>query len=201
MSNDWFPYSKMRKGSLQQLEQYRIPLTSASFQFWTQNHRNLSRSFFAATDIFRTITYWSQRLILFPPAIRFFIPLFTVLNTYQGDEFNEITKHMKDTTRSLLRHLDTSQSAQQKLNQLKLNKHESVGQIESQLQQLVRMLFDRLKVSVEEERSRQDHLSLIICREQKVGALSINHLCMLTVIDVDRSVHPLWKLLTTQKRQ
>ena len=75
---------------------------------------------------------------------------------------------LRTSTRSLTRHFQQNQSALNKLRYLKSTKTQTVAQFEHLLQEIKNLTFERLKTTVEEEKMKQDQLSVIIAKEQKV---------------------------------
>jgi hypothetical protein len=55
-----------------------------------------------------------------------------------------------------------------KLRYLKSTRAQTVVQFEHLLQEIKMLIFERLKATVEEEKAKQDQLSVIIAKEQKV---------------------------------
>jgi hypothetical protein len=59
-------------------------------------------------------------------------------------------------------------NASTKLRYLKYTRVQTVAQFEHLLQEIKMLIFERLKATVEEEKAKQDQLSVIIAKEQKV---------------------------------
>ena len=56
-----------------------------------------------------------------------------------------------------------------KLKYLKSTKVQAMSQFEHLLQEIKMLIFARLKTTVEEEKEKQDQLSITIAKEQKVS--------------------------------
>jgi hypothetical protein len=78
------------------------------------------------------------------------------------------------STRSLVRYFSMNPNTSAKLRYLKSTKVQTVVQFEHLLQEIKMLTFERLKTTVEEEKSKQDQLSVIIAKEQKVSPCSLN---------------------------
>ena len=78
---------------------------------------------------------------------------------------------MRNSTRSLSRHFSVNPTASTKLKYLKSTRVQTVAQFEHLLQEIKMLIFERLKTTVEEEQAKQDQLSGIIAKEQKVNFL------------------------------
>lgn len=84
-------------------------------------------------------------------------------------EMKEYTKQLKLTTREITRLLSLSSSELTKLKYLKVSKGAMILQFEGLIQEVKTLVYERLKTTVEEERARQDQLSLLIARERKTS--------------------------------
>ncbi|KAI8927053.1 hypothetical protein BC831DRAFT_453715 [Entophlyctis helioformis] len=84
-------------------------------------------------------------------------------------ELREMAKGIRTSTRSLTRHFIHNSSALAKLRYLKSTKSPVVAQFEHLLQEIKMLVYGRLKTTVEEEKAKQDQLSIIIAKEQKTS--------------------------------
>ena len=78
------------------------------------------------------------------------------------------------STRTLARYFSINPNTSTKLRYLKSTKVQTVVQFEHLLQEIKMLTFERLKTTVEEEKTKQDQLSVIIAKEQKVKLLFLN---------------------------
>ena len=83
-------------------------------------------------------------------------------------EIKDTSKMLRASTRSLTRHFVQAPAALNKLKYLKSTKIPTVAQFEHFLQEIKLLMFERLKTTVEEEKAKQEQLSVIIAKEQKV---------------------------------
>ncbi|KAI8800637.1 hypothetical protein BJ742DRAFT_840660 [Cladochytrium replicatum] len=86
-----------------------------------------------------------------------------------GNELKEIISQLRSSTRSLYRHFSQNPTALNKLRYLKSTKPPAVAHFEQLLNEVRLLVYDRLKTSVEEEKAKQDQLSVIIAKEQKTS--------------------------------
>ena len=84
----------------------------------------------------------------------------------------EASRAIKSATRSLARNFVQNSSILSKLRYLKSTKTPAIGQFEHLLQEIKIIVYEHLKTSVEEEKTNQDQLALIIAKEQKVGRVN-----------------------------
>ncbi|KAJ3129957.1 hypothetical protein HK098_007223 [Nowakowskiella sp. JEL0407] len=87
----------------------------------------------------------------------------------QNTELKEIIRQLKASTRTLYRNFVQNPTAMSKLRYLKSTKLPVVAQFEQLLQEMKILVYERLKTTVEEEKAKQDQLSIIIAKEQKTS--------------------------------
>ncbi|KAJ3108270.1 hypothetical protein HDU97_001804 [Phlyctochytrium planicorne] len=84
-------------------------------------------------------------------------------------EIKELTKVLKTSTRNLTRHILQTPGTTSKLRYLKFTKSPGITNFEALIQEIKILVYERLKTTVEEEKARQDQLSIIIAKEQKTS--------------------------------
>ncbi|KAJ3333542.1 hypothetical protein HDU76_006849 [Blyttiomyces sp. JEL0837] len=84
-------------------------------------------------------------------------------------ELAEATHAVKASTRAVCRYFLHNPSSGSKLRFLKSSKAPPMIHFEQLLQEVKNLVFERLRTSVEEERARQEQLSIIITKEQKTS--------------------------------
>ncbi|KAJ1547420.1 hypothetical protein HK096_003031, partial [Nowakowskiella sp. JEL0078] len=84
-------------------------------------------------------------------------------------DHSECIKQLRTSTRSIYRHFLQNPNAMSKLRYLKSTKLAIVNQFEQLLQEVKMLVYERLRTTVEEEKSKQDQLSVIIAKEQKTS--------------------------------
>ncbi|KAI8911719.1 hypothetical protein EDD86DRAFT_203094 [Gorgonomyces haynaldii] len=87
--------------------------------------------------------------------------------TEQKTETAELVKQLKQSTRTLTRHFLQNPSALSKLKYLKSTQTPVIAYFEHRLQECKTLIFEKLKTTVEEEVAKQEHLAMIIAKEQK----------------------------------
>ncbi|KAJ3414692.1 hypothetical protein HDV05_006227 [Chytridiales sp. JEL 0842] len=85
------------------------------------------------------------------------------------EQIKEVSKQLRASTRALCRHFSQNPTALNKLRYLKSSKPNTVIQFEHLLQEVKVLVYERLKTTVEEEKLRQDQLSVIVTKEQKTS--------------------------------
>ncbi|KAJ3267648.1 hypothetical protein HK104_005730 [Borealophlyctis nickersoniae] len=86
-----------------------------------------------------------------------------------ANELKETSRQLRQSTRSLYRHFVQNPTATNKLRYLKSTKSPVVTQFEGLLNEVKMLVYERLKITVEEEKAKQDQLSVIIAKEQKTS--------------------------------
>ncbi|KAJ3262207.1 hypothetical protein HDU77_000427, partial [Chytriomyces hyalinus] len=84
-------------------------------------------------------------------------------------EIKETAKLVRTSTRAVCRHFLQNPAFMGKLRYLKSTKQANHVQFENLLQEVKVLVYERLKTSVEEEKAKQDQLSVIIAKEQKTS--------------------------------
>ncbi|KAJ3088216.1 hypothetical protein HK102_009268 [Quaeritorhiza haematococci] len=84
-------------------------------------------------------------------------------------ELKDAGRQLRITTRSLHRHFLNNSNALSKLRYLKSTKSPAISQFETLLHEVKMLIYERLKTTVEEEKMKQDQLSVIISKEQKTS--------------------------------
>ncbi|ORY39943.1 hypothetical protein BCR33DRAFT_853067 [Rhizoclosmatium globosum] len=84
-------------------------------------------------------------------------------------EVKETAKQLRISTRTVCRHFLQNPPLIAKLRYLKSTKPNNILQFEGLLQEVKVLVYERLKTSVEEEKAKQDQLSVIIAKEQKTS--------------------------------
>ncbi|KAJ3129096.1 hypothetical protein HK100_008835 [Physocladia obscura] len=84
-------------------------------------------------------------------------------------EIKETARQLRMSTRALCRHFLQNSNLISKLRFLKSTKSSLLQTFESLLQEVKGLVYERLKMSVEEEKAKQDQLSVIIAKEQKTS--------------------------------
>ena len=83
-------------------------------------------------------------------------------------ELRETAKALRISTRTLCRHFFQNPANLSKLRFLNQNKSLPLSQFEQLLQEVKLIVYERLMTTVEQEKAKQDQLSIIIAKEQKV---------------------------------
>ncbi|TPX58770.1 hypothetical protein SpCBS45565_g07916 [Spizellomyces sp. 'palustris'] len=86
-----------------------------------------------------------------------------------SSDLKDSSRQIRQATRSLVRHFLQNPAATSKLRYLKSTKLPSVARFEQLLQEVKMLVYERLGTTVEEERAKQDQLSIIIAKEQKTS--------------------------------
>ncbi|KAI8609551.1 hypothetical protein BC830DRAFT_1173457 [Chytriomyces sp. MP71] len=81
----------------------------------------------------------------------------------------EVAKQLRMATRAICRHFLQNPTLIGKLRYLKSTKSNNVVHFENLLQEVKVLVYERLRTSVEEEKAKQDQLSVIIAKEQKTS--------------------------------
>lgn len=85
-------------------------------------------------------------------------------------ELRETAKALRISTRTLCRHFFQNPANLSKLRFLNQNKSLPLSQFEQLLQEVKLIVYERLMTTVEQEKAKQDQLSIIIAKEQKTSA-------------------------------
>ncbi|KAI9348774.1 IQ domain-containing protein D-like protein [Zopfochytrium polystomum] len=91
-----------------------------------------------------------------------------------GEKVNEVdlkdaAKLLRLSTRTVARHFLQNPALYSKLRFLRVNKPPAAAQFEQLLHEVKMIVYERLMTTVEEERAKQDQLSIIIAKEQKTS--------------------------------
>ncbi|KAJ3052199.1 hypothetical protein HK097_006723 [Rhizophlyctis rosea] len=84
-------------------------------------------------------------------------------------DLKETSRALRAATRTLARHFASNPTALSKLRYLKSTKPPVIGYLESLIQEVKMLTYERLRITVEEEKAKQDQLSGIIAKEQKTS--------------------------------
>ncbi|KAJ3209925.1 hypothetical protein HDU67_005817 [Dinochytrium kinnereticum] len=86
-----------------------------------------------------------------------------------NSEMKEVGKSLRTLTRSICRHVMQTPGTTSKLKYLKFTKNPPILQFESLISEIKGLVYERLRTTVEEEKARQDQLSVIIAKEQRTS--------------------------------
>ncbi|KAJ3045560.1 hypothetical protein HDV00_009217 [Rhizophlyctis rosea] len=86
-----------------------------------------------------------------------------------SSDLKETSRSLRAATRTLTRHFASNPTALSKLRYLKSTKPPVIGYFESLIQEIKMLVYERLRITVEEEKAKQDQLSGIIAKEQKTS--------------------------------
>lgn len=84
-------------------------------------------------------------------------------------ELRETSRILRNSTRQLYRAFMTNPGLMSKLRYIRGAPNAGISRLENLLQEIRTIVYDRLRTTVEEEKAKQDQLSVIIAKEQKTS--------------------------------